>query len=59
MKRRKPSLASRVLGEFAYFENGQHRVVPVFNKQQMFKKLLELEERSPWVEKYRYVQLRR
>jgi len=61
MHRRKSkplSLSSRVFGEFAYFENGQRRIVPVFNKQQMFKKLLELDERSPWVAAYRYTQTR-
>jgi hypothetical protein len=62
MHRRKSkplSLSSRVFGEFAYFENGQHRIVPVFNKQQMHQKLLELDELTPWVQKYSYKQLRR
>jgi hypothetical protein len=54
-KKSKPqSLSNRIFGEFAYFEN-----VPVFNKQQMHQKLLELDELTPWVGNYSYKQLRR
>jgi hypothetical protein len=48
------------MGVFAYFENGHHRIVPVFNKLEMHHKLLELDDRMPWsVERYEYVELRR
>jgi hypothetical protein len=54
------SSSSCVFGEFAYFENGQHRVIPVFNKLEMHQRLLELDDRMPWsVERYEYVELRR
>lgn len=49
--------SSSVLGEFAYFENGKHRVVQVCNKQQFQQQLMEL-DRKPWISRYRYQQLR-
>lgn len=47
-RRKRKGKSSRPLGEFAYFENGQRRIVQVHNKRQFHQQLVEL-DLKPWI----------